>query len=313
MKKGFNLEPDKNFRVRNILDLIGNTPLVKLNNIVKDYKKVEVYAKLEWFNPGGSVKDRAALRMILDGERTGKLTKDKIILDSTSGNTGIAYAMIAAIKGYKVELVMPKNASEERKKILKAFGAEIIYTDPLEGTDGAIKEAHRRYMENPDRYFMPDQYNNPCNPLAHYESTGPEIILQTEGRITHFVAGIGTGGTIMGTGRRLKEFNKKIKVIGVEPDTSLHGIEGLKHMETAIVPGIFNEKFLDGIIKVKTEEAYECVKRLAREEGLLVGISSGAALAGVLQVIKDLDEGVVVTIFPDSGDKYLSSRLWEIY
>ena len=295
-----------------LLSHIGNTPLIKITKLKdKALNGVQVYAKAEWFNPGGSVKDRPALRMIQIGEERGELTKDKIIMDSTSGNTGIAYALIGAVKGYKVRLVMPSNVSEERKRIVKAYGAEIIFTSPLEGSDGAIKEARRIYKEEPRKYFMPDQYNNPANPESHYETTGKEIIEQTKGSITHFVAGIGTGGTIMGTGRRLKEFNSKIKVIAVEPATPLHGLEGLKHMESSIVPGIYKEEFLDGKIKVQTEDAYEMTLRLAKEEGLFVGYSSGAAMQGALEVARQIKEGVIVTVFPDSGDKYLSTSLWE--
>jgi len=290
-----------------ILERIGNTPLLKIGQ----WGDVEVYAKAEWFNPGGSVKDRAALWMIEDGERSGQLTKEKTILDATSGNTGIGYAMIGAVKGYKVKLVMPENAGEETKQILKAYGAEMKFTDPLEGPDGAIREARRMYEEDPDRYFYPDQYNNPANPQAHYETTGLEIIEQTRGRVTHFVAGIGTGGTLMGTGRRLKEYRADIQIIAVEPDSGLHGIEGLKHMETSIVPGIYDESFLDGKVRVSTEDAYEMARRLAREQGLLVGQSSGAALKGALEVVKEIKAGVVVTIFPDSGTRYLNTALWK--
>lgn len=298
--------------VRSAIELVGNTPLVRINRITKGLKrKVEIYAKLEWYNPGGSVKDRAALWMIEEAERTGELTKDKVILDSTSGNTGIAYAWIAAIKGYQVELVMPSNVSEERKKIIKAYGAKIIFSDPMEGSDGAIRVARKLYEEDPERYYKPDQYNNPSNPKAHYETTGPEIIEQTGGRITHFIAGIGTGGTIMGTGKRLKEFNPEIKVIAAEPEAPLHGLEGLKHMASSIVPGIYHEEELDGKIPIPTEEAYEMARRLAREEGLFVGQSSGAAMWGALELAKTLDEGVIVTIFPDSGDKYISKGLWD--
>lgn len=295
-----------------LLSHIGNTPLIKITKLKdKALNGVQIYAKAEWFNPGGSVKDRPALRMIQTGEERGELTKDKIIMDSTSGNTGIAYALIGAVKGYKVRLVMPGNVSEERKRIVKAYGAEIIFTSPLEGSDGAIREARRIYREDPRKYFMPDQYNNPANPEAHYETTGKEIIEQTNGSITHFVAGIGTGGTIMGTGRRLKEFNSKIKVIAVEPATPLHGLEGLKHMESSIVPGIYKEEFLDGKINVQTEDAYDMTLRLAKEEGLFVGYSSGAAMQGALEVARQIKKGAIVTVFPDSGDKYLSTSLWE--
>ena len=296
-----------------VIDLVGNTPLVRINSITKDLPpEVEVYAKLEGCNPGGSVKDRAALSMILDAEASGRLTRDKVILDSTSGNTGIAYAWIGSVKGYSVELVVPANVSEERKKILHAFGAHVIYSNPLEGSDGAIRLAWKLYVENPEKYCKLDQYNNPSNPLAHFNGTGAEIIEQTEGRVTHFVASIGTGGTIMGTGRRLKEFNRDIKVQAVEPATAFHGLEGLKHMASSIVPGIYHEEDLDEKIPAPTEESYVMAKRLAREEGLLVGQSSGAAMWGALEVARKLKQGVVVVIFPDGGDKYLSTRLWEI-
>lgn len=296
-----------------VLDLVGNTPLVKINNITRDLpKEVEVYAKLEGYNPGGSVKDRAALRMIEDAEKTGRLTKDKIILDSTSGNTGIAYAWIGAVKGYNVELVLPQNVSEERKKILHAFGAKVVYSNPLEGSDGAIRLAWKIYVENPDKFCKLDQYNNPSNPLAHFDGTGVEIFEQTEGRITHFIASIGTGGTIMGTGRRLKEYGKDIQIVAVEPASALHGLEGLKHMASSIVPGIYHEEELDSKVPAPTEESYDMAKRLAREEGLLVGQSSGAAMWAALEVARKLKKGVVVVIFPDGGDKYLSTRLWEL-
>jgi len=295
-----------------VLDLVGNTPLVRINNITSVLPEgVEIYAKLEGYNPGGSVKDRPALSMIEDAEKSGRLTKDKIILDSTSGNTGIAYAWIGAVKGYKVDLVVPQNVSAERKKILHAFGASVIFSSPLEGSDGAIRLAWKLYVDNPDRYCKLDQYNNPSNPNAHYEHTGPEIIEQTGGKVTHFVASIGTGGTIMGTGRRLKEFNKDIQVVAVEPETAFHGLEGLKHMESSIVPGIYHEDELDSKIPAPTEESYDMAKRLAREEGLLVGQSSGAAMWGALELGKKLKEGLIVVIFPDGGDKYLSTRLWE--
>lgn len=295
-----------------VLELVGNTPLVRINRVTDCLPKgVEVYAKLEGANPGGSVKDRAALSMIEDAEKSGRLTHDKIIMDSTSGNTGIAYAWIGAVKGYEVELVVPANVSEERKKILRAFGANVIFSNPLEGSDGAIRLAWKLYVDNPDKYCKLDQYNNPCNSQAHYNGTGPEIISQTEGRITHFVASIGTGGTIMGTGRRLKEFNTDIQVVAVEPDNPLHGLEGLKHMESSIVPGIYHEEELDDKISAPTEESYDMAKRLAREEGLLVGQSSGAAMWAALELGKRIEKGVIVVIFPDGGDKYLSTRLWE--
>ncbi len=297
---------------RSVIDLVGRTPLVKINKITAGLPPdVSVYAKLEGFNPGGSVKDRAALSMIEEAESTGRLTHDKVILDSTSGNTGIAYAWIGAVKGYKVELVVPANVSEERKKILNAFGAHVIFSNPLEGSDGAIRLAWKIYVENPEKYCKLDQYNNPNNPLAHYNNTAPELIEQTGGAITHFVASIGTGGTIMGTGRRLKEFNKDIKIIAVEPESAFHGLEGLKHMASSIVPGIYHEDELDSKVPAPTEESYEMSRRLAREEGLLVGQSAGAAMWGALEVAKSIKKGLIVAIFPDNGDKYLSTRLWE--
>lgn len=304
--------PLTDLRVSNdLLSRIGNTPLLRLRRITSELPDtVEVYAKAEWFNPGGSVKDRAALSMILDGERSGKLTKDKIILDATSGNTGIAYAMIAAARGYRVRLCMSANVSPERKNILHAYGAELIFTDPSESSDGAIRMARKLYAESPDLYFYSDQYNNPANWRAHYESTGREIFEQTRGRITHFVAGLGTSGTFVGTGRRLRELNPRIKLISVQPDSGFHGLEGLKHMETAIVPGIYDPQLADENVPVETEEAYEMVRQLSRREGMLVGISSGAAAAVALRIASSLRSGVVVAIFPDSGDKYLSNSFW---
>jgi len=294
-----------------ILDRIGNTPLLRLSNITRGLDGVEIYAKAEWFNPGGSVKDRAGLNMILEGERSGQLTPKKTIIDATSGNTGIAYAMIGAAKGYKVKLCMPENASLERKRTLRAYGAELVLTDPLEGSDGAIREVRRLYADNPDQYFYPDQYNNPANWQAHYKTTAVEIYQQTGGRITHFVAGLGTSGTFIGTGRRLKELNPDVQLISIQPDSPFHGLEGLKHMESAIVPGIYDPDLADVGLRVGTEDSHEMVKRLAREEGLLVGISSGAVMAGALKVARQLSEGVVVIIFPDGGDRYLSEQFWD--
>ena len=294
----------------NILDTIGKTPLLRLNNITSHINKhVEIYAKLERYNPGGSVKDRAALQMIKDAEEAGLLTKDKIILDSTSGNTGIAYAMIAAVKGYKAKIVLPKNASIERKKIISAFGAEIVYSSPFEGSDGAIRLAMEIYNKNSDKYYLPDQYNNPSNWKAHYLTTGPEVLEQTKGRITHFVASVGTSGTIMGTGRALKEFNPNIKIMAIQPDDAMHGIEGLKHMESSIVPGIYDKNFPDETIYVNTDRAYDMVKKIITIEGLPVGHSSGAAMVGALQAAENLKEGVIVIIFPDGGDRYLSHEI----
>jgi S-sulfo-L-cysteine synthase (O-acetyl-L-serine-dependent) len=294
-----------------ILGQIGNTPLLRFTNIGKEFDRVEIYGKAEWFNPGGSVKDRPALRMIEEGKRSGALTLDKIILDSTSGNTGIAYALIGAVMGYRVELAVPRSVSRERKRMLEAYGADVIYTDPLEGSDGAIREAHRRYKAEPEKYFMPDQYNNPANWQAHYDTTGPEIIEQTGGRITHFVSGVGTSGTLMGTGRRLREFNAAIQIVAVLPAEDLHGIEGLKHMATAIVPGIWDEGFPDRQLSVQTEDAYNMARRLALEEGMLVGQSAGAAVCAALDLARQVSGGVIVTILPDAGDRYFSTPLWE--
>jgi cysteine synthase B len=271
---------------------------------------VKLYAKLEGFNPGGSVKDRPALWMIRDGLRTGKLRPGKTIIDSTSGNTGIAIAMAGAVLGYPVELVMPANVSKERKQIVAAYGAKVIFSDPLEGSDGAIRLCRKIIAENPEKYFKPDQYFNEVNPLAHFESTGPEIWRDTRGAVTHFVAGIGTGGTIMGTGRYLKRQNPAVQVIAVEPDDAWHGLEGLKHMATSIVPCIYHEEELDRKIPVATDAAYEMVYQIAEREGIVVGQSSGAALVGALEVARELRDGVVVVIFPDFGDRYLSTNLW---
>jgi cysteine synthase B len=293
-----------------ILDSIGKTPLICLNSLSDRLKKnIKIYAKLEYYNPGGSIKDRPALQMIKDAEESGELTKNKILIDSTSGNTGIAYAMIAAVRGYKAKIVIPKNASTERKKIIAGFGAEIVYSSPFEGSDGAIKMAKKIYDENPDIYFMPDQYSNPSNWRAHYLSTGPEIIEQTNGRITHFIAGLGTTGTIMGTGRALKEHNRDIKIIAIEPDDAMHGIEGLKHMDSSIVPSIYDRNFPDSTMYVNTDEAYDMVKLITTVGGLPVGHSSGAAMIAALKVAEELDEGVIVSVFPDGGDRYLSHEI----
>jgi len=297
--------------VAGVLNLIGRTPLVRLHRFERDVPAgVELYAKAEWQNPGGSVKDRAAASMILDGEARGVLTPGKTILDATSGNTGIAYAMVGAAKGYRVKLCVPDNASPERKLILRALGAELVLTDPLEGTDGAIREARRLYAHDPDRYFYPDQYNNDANWRAHYDTTAPEIIEQTSGRLTHFVAGLGTSGTFVGTSRRLRRFNPRIRLISFQPDSPFHGLEGLKHMASAIVPGIYDPTLADDDLRISTERAHAMVRRLAREEGLLVGISSGAALAASLDVARGIDAGVIVTIFPDGAEKYLTDSFW---
>src|SRR5438067_5432138 len=293
-----------------IVDLIGRTPLVRLRRFEREAPGVELYAKAEWQNPGGSVKDRAAARMILEGEASGALTRERTILDATSGNTGIAYATIGAARGYRVTLCVPDNASRERKLILRALGAELVLTDPLEGTDGAIREARRLHAERPDLYFYPDQYSNEANWRAHYDSTAPEIIEQTSGRLTHFVAGLGTSGTFMGTGRRLRQFNPAIKLISFQPDSPFHGLEGLKHMESAIVPPIYDPTLADEDLRIDTERSYRIVRRLARDEGLLAGISSGAAVAAMLEVAGRLDRGIIVTVFPDGAEKYLSESFW---
>ncbi len=297
-----------------ILDLIGKTPLVRLARIEEDLPGVTLYAKAEWKNPGGSVKDRPAQRMICEGLRRQELTPGRRILDATSGNTGIAYAMIGAALGYGVTLCVPENVTPERKRILNAYGAELILTDPLEGSDGAIREAKRCFAADPDRYFYPDQYNNAFNWRAHYDTTAPEIWEQTEGRVTHFVAGLGTSGTFVGTARRLRELNERIVLLSVQPDSPFHGLEGLKHMESAIVPGIYDPAVADADLRVSTEAAHEMTRRLARAEGLLVGISSGGNLAAALRFIRDqrqAEGSTVVVIFPDGGERYLSEVFWE--
>ncbi len=293
------------------LDFVGNTPLVELRNVRDGVAPgIRIFGKLEGFNPGGSVKDRAGKWMVEDGLKTGKLVPGKTILDSTSGNTGIALAWIGAALGYPVKLVMPSNVSIERKRVVTAFGAEVVYSDPLEGSDGAIRLCRQILAEDPDRYFKPDQYNNPANPLAHYETTGPEIWRQTDGEVTHFVAGLGTSGTIMGTGRYLKEQNPAVQIVAAEPEDSFHGLEGLKHMATSIVPGIYHEDELDLKVGVATDEAYDMVYRLGREEGLLLGQSAGAAHIVALGIARTLTEGTIVVLFPDFGDRYLSTNLW---
>lgn len=291
---------------------IGNTPLIRLRSVTRDLSgNVEVYAKAEHLNPGGSVKDRAALAMILAGEQTGELTKDKIILDATSGNTGIAYSMIASARGYRVTLALPKNASEARKRILRLYGAEIIETDPMSGTDGAQLVTRELVEKFPGKYFYPDQYNNQANWKAHFATTGPEIWRQTGGRVTHFVAGLGTTGTFVGTSRRLKEFNPDLKVISFQPETPIHGLEGMKHMATAIVPGIYDPNLADEDLTVATEDAQAMTRRLAREEGLFVGPSSGANVFAALKVAEKLEgDAVVVTVLCDGGGKYLTESFW---
>ncbi len=289
---------------------VGNTPLLRVRLFEREFPGLEVYAKAEWFNPGGSVKDRPALSMIEDGERRGVLTPDRTIIDSTSGNTGIAYALLGAAKGYRVKLVMPGNVSAERKALVKAYGAEIVYSDAGEGSDGAIRMVRDLVAMDPESYFYPDQYSNTANPRAHYDGTAVEILEQTDGRITHFIAGLGTTGTFVGTARRLKEHDASIRTIAVQPDDSFHGLEGLKHLPTAIVPKIWTDRFADDIWFCPTEPAYDLARQVAREEGLLVGHSSGAALWAVRRLAETVKEGVVVTVFPDSGDRYLSTGLY---
>ncbi len=291
-----------------VLHTIGSTPLIRINALASGIDpRVRIFAKLERGNPGGSVKDRAAFRMIQDAEDAGLLTRDRTILDSTSGNTGIAYAMIGAVKGYRVRIVIPENASVERKKIMAGFGAELVLSSPFEGADGAIHLAKDILNKDSGLYFQPDQYNNPANPRAHELTTGPELISQTQGSITHFIACVGTGGTIMGTGRALRKFNANIRILSVHPDNSMHGIEGTKYLEEgAIVPGIFDKSFPDERLTMDTETAFAITKRLAREEGMFVGTSSGAALAAALSVARKLEQGTIVVMFPDGGDRYLS-------
>src|SRR6266403_3783438 len=292
---------------------IGNTPLLRLERIARDLPNIQLLGKAEWYNPGGSVKDRAALNIVNEGRRPGKFTPGKTLLDSTSGNTGIAYAMIGAAEGFPVTLCMPENVSVERKRILFAYAANIIYTDPGDGSDGAIRAARELYAREPEKYFYADQYSNDANWQAHYHGTANEIWQQTEGRITHFVSMLGTSGTFMGTTRRLKELNPNIRCISLQPDSPFHGIEGAKHMATAIVPKIYDPKLADEDLPIATEDAYKMAKRLAREEGLLVGISAAAALVGSVKIAEACKKGqpaVIVTILCDSGDKYLSERFW---
>lgn len=297
-----------------LFELIGNTPLLRLASFSRNFANVEFYAKAEWFNPGGSVKDRAALAMIREGERKGALRDGKTILDATSGNTGIAFAMIGAALGYDVTLCVPSSASPERLRTIRALGAELILTPGEEGSDGAIRRAREIFEQDPAKYFYADQYGNPANPRAHYETTATEIWRQTQGRVTHFVAGLGTSGTFMGVTRRLKELNPAVRAISVQPDEAFHGLEGLKHMGSAIVPAIYDASLADENIDVRTEDAFALVRRLAREEGILAGISSGAALCACFQVAENLrqdENAVIVTVFPDSGDRYLSERFWD--
>jgi S-sulfo-L-cysteine synthase (O-acetyl-L-serine-dependent) len=306
-----NSPADRNQSASSVLQLIGNTPLLSFRHVSRDVTPVEVYAKAEWYNPGGSVKDRAALAMVVDGERRGLMTRDKVLVDATSGNTGIAYAMICAERGYHCKLALPKNASEERKQNLIAYGAELALTDETGGTDGAQRFVKELVDEEPDKYFYPDQYNNDANWRAHYETTAMEIWRQTQGRVTHFVTGLGTSGTFMGVTRRLKELNPAIRCISMQPDGPLHGLEGLKHMPTAIVPGIYDPRIADDEVHVDTEHAHAMALRLAREEGVLVGVSSGGNMVAAMEVARELKQGVVVTIFCDSAAKYLSESFWQ--
>ena len=294
-----------------VWSLIGHTPLVRLPRL-EPRPGVEIHAKLESRNPGGSVKDRAAASMIRDGLRTGALAPGKTILDATSGNTGIAYAMLGAALGYPVTLCVPENAGVERKRLLEVYGAEVVWTSAMEGSDGAIRAVRELHGHHPDRYFYPDQYNNPANWRAHYETTGPEILAQTDGRVTHFVAGLGTSGTFMGTGRRLRLARPGVRLISVQPDAPLHGLEGLKHMASAIVPGIYDPALADLNVGVETEAAWDLLRRLAREDGLFVGVSGAAALLAAARVAETLERGVIVAIVPDGGDRYLSDRMLDL-
>jgi cysteine synthase B len=300
---------------RDVMGNVGNTPLLRLEKVAAEFPGIEIYAKAEYFNPGGSVKDRPALNIILEAERMGKLKPGKTLIDATSGNTGIAYAMIGAARGYKVKLCLPINASIERKRILKAYGAELVLTPADEGSDGAIRAVRKLNAENPDQYFYADQYNNDANWQAHFNTTGPEIIEQTQGRITHFVALLGTSGTFTGNTRRLKRDLPHVECISAQPTTGFHGIEGTKHMASAIVPGIYDPNLADRNISIETEDCHRMVKRLAREEGMLVGISGAGNVVAALAVAKELKAqnrtGVIVTIFCDSADKYLSEHFWD--
>jgi cysteine synthase B len=301
-------------RVADRIENIGRTPLMRLSSLTHEFPGISIYGKAEWFNPGGSVKDRAAARIIVDAETTGALHPGKTIIDATSGNTGIAYAWIGAARGYPVRLVVPFNAGQERKQILRTYGAEITYTDPTLGMEGAIDEAVRLYREDRDTYFYADQYGNPANWRAHYDGTAREIWDQTDGTITHFVAGVGTSGTFVGTTRRLKTLNPSIKCVSVEPEGPFHGLEGLKHMTGDGVPGIYDRHLADHAVYVRTEDAYRMARRLAQEERLLVGPSSGAALVASVElarVLRKSRRACIVTILCDSGERYLSQRFWE--
>ena len=298
-------------RMESIVEAVGQTPMVRLRAIERDAPGVKIYVKLEYANPGGSIKDRPALRMMLDAIESGELTADKTLIDATSGNTGVAYSLFGAALGHRIALVMPSNVTKARKDITQAFGTEIIYSDPMEGSDGAIRKVRQLVAEHPDRYFYPDQYSNPSNPKAHYLGTGAEILEQMGDEITHFVAGLGTSGTCMGTTRRLHEHSRKVECIAVEPAEALHGLEGLKHMASSIVPNIYDPKLPDEILPVSTEDGWDMSDRLAAEEGLHVGHSTGANVAGALQIAKRIGEGCIVTIACDRGDRYFAPMRWE--
>jgi cysteine synthase B len=297
--------------MESIVEAVGNTPMVRLRSLEKEAPGVKLYAKLEYANPGGSVKDRPARQMMLDAIEDGRLTNDKVLIDATSGNTGVAYSLLGAAMGYRIHLVMPSNVSKARKDITQAFGTEIIYSDPMEGSDGAIRMVRKLVAEEPDKYFYPDQYSNPSNPKAHYLGTAQEILDQVGDEVTHFVAGLGTSGTCMGTTRRLHEHSRKIECIAVEPAEALHGLEGLKHMASSIVPEIFDPSVPDEILPVGTEAGWDMADRLAAEEGLHVGHSTGANVAGALEVAKRIGEGCIVAIACDRGDRYFAPMKWE--
>jgi len=298
-------------RIESIVDAVGHTPMVRLRSLERETPGVEIYLKLEYANPGGSVKDRPARQMMLDAIADGRLTKERVLIDSTSGNTGVAYSLFGAALGYRVQLVMPENVSQARKDITRAFGTELIFSDPMEGSDGAIRHCKELVEEHPDRYFYPDQYANPSNPLAHYLGTGAEILEQVGDRITHFVTGLGTSGTMMGTTRRLKEHSRPITCVAVEPAQPFHGLEGLKHMGSSIVPPIFDASLPDEILPVETEDGWDMSDRLAADEGLHVGHSTGANVFGAVTLAKRIERGCVVTLAPDRGDRYFAPQRWE--
>ena len=309
--KGQVFEAERVDRLTRVVELVGSTPLLELSRIAEEVAPVRVFAKAEWFNPGGSVKDRPALNIVLEAEKSGQLTRDKVILDATSGNTGIAYAMIGAALGYKVALAVPGNLGALHRRILKGYGAELAFSSATEGSDGAIRLARKLARERPDLYYYADQYNNTANWMAHYNGTGLEILEQTDGAVTHYVAGLGTSGSFIGTGKRLREEKSDVRLISFQPDSPMHGLEGLKHYPTSIIPGIYDEELADEEITVETEAGQEMALRLAREEGILVGTSGGAAVACAIRVARGLSSGVVVTLIPDGAFKYLGHAFWE--